>query len=269
MLKIDENFRINNISKMIFDRTFDKGFTFEGEAHNFWEIVYVVQGKIEVVESENIYIMSDGDIIFHAPMEFHKICSAENTAPHVLNMSFTIEGTLPSIVKNGIFNLNDEQKNEYTKLFKFIKEVIIENQKSASFFTQEAAYRLASFILHLCNTTQVQEPLSTTASALTYKSLVKLMRNEINNNLSIKNLAEKSFISISYIKFLFQHYAGISPKNYYNNLRIIEAKHLLEQGLSVTDTANKMNFSSPNNFVRFFKSITSITPYQYKNQSDL
>ncbi|MBR5543572.1 MAG: AraC family ligand binding domain-containing protein, partial [Oscillospiraceae bacterium] len=133
MLKINENFRIDNISEIIFDRVFDKNFTFEGEAHDFWEIVFVVQGKIEVVENEKIYIMSDGDIIFHAPMEFHKICSAENTLPHVLNMSFTVEGALPPMVKNGIFNLNPEQKSEYTKLFRFVKNDLVENEHPAPF----------------------------------------------------------------------------------------------------------------------------------------
>ncbi len=268
MLKIDEKFCINNISKKIYDRIFDNEFTFDGEIHNFWEIVYVVDGKIEVVENEKIYIMSDGDIVFHAPMEFHKIRAIENTSPRVLNMSFTVEGTLPSNLKDGIFNLNAKQKNTYMDLFKFVKDDFVENESLDPFTGQEVGNRLSSFILHLCNHVKSQEILSTTISASTYNLLVKLMRKEINNNLSVKNLSEKSFISISYIKILFQRYAGMSPKKYYNNLRIIEAKYLLEQGMSVTDIANKMNFSSPNYFIRFFKSMTFITPHQYKMQTN-
>ena len=58
MLKIDEKFCINHISKSIHDRVFDNEFSFPGEAHNFWEVVYVVCGKIEVVENEKIYMMN-------------------------------------------------------------------------------------------------------------------------------------------------------------------------------------------------------------------
>lgn len=269
MIKIDKKFKITNISRTIFDRIFEKEFAFEGEAHDFWEIVFVISGKIEIVENENIYIMSEGDVIFHAPMEFHKICATENTSPHVLNMSFTAAGSLPSNLKDGVFMLNSEQAQAYIKLFKFIKNNLIENDSDDGFTAQEAGNRLESFIIRLCSESQSKKNYSTTPSALLYKSLVKLMKEEVNNNQSIKNFSEKSFISVSYIKLLFQRYAGISPKTYYNNLRIIEAKNLLEQGLSVTDAANKMNFSSPNNFVRFFKSITSVTPHQYKKNPDL
>lgn len=266
MIKIEEQFRIRSISKHIHDRIFDKEFTFAGEAHDFWEIVYVVNGNIEVAENEKIYVMREGDIIFHAPNEFHKIRAAENTCPRVLNMSFAVEGTLPSNLKEGIFHLNSKQKTTYMDLFEFIKTNLVENDHCDFFIGQEGAGGLTLFILHLCNHVQAQEIMSTTVSALTYHSLVKQMRKEIYNNLSIKMLSEKTYVSISYIKILFQHYAGMSPKKYYNNLRIIEAKYLLEQGMSVTDVANKMNFSSPNYFVRFFKAGTLITPYQYKLQ---
>ncbi len=264
MHPIDEKFHINNISKSILDRVFDKTFSFEGEAHDFWEIVYVVSGKIEVAENENIYILSEGDMIFHAPMEFHKICATDDTSPHVLNMSFTAVGDLPSKLKDGLFHLNTDEQSTYIKLFEFVKDNLIKTKSPAPYTAQEAAYRLAVFLLHLCHSTQMREAFSSTASALTYKALVHLMQQEVRNNLSVKDFAEKSFISISYIKLLFRHYAGISPKTYYNNLRILEAKHLLSFGYSVTETASRMNFSSPNNFVRFFKTYTSVTPYQYK-----
>lgn len=266
MIEIGESFKISHISKKIYDRIFEQEFSFEGEAHDFWEIVCVISGKIEIVENENVYLMSEGDIIFHAPMEFHKICATENTTPWVLNLSFVAAGTLPSSLKEGIFHLNTQQMHDYRKLFYFIKEHLIETEQPDSFAGQEAASRLTAFLVQLCSDAKSKETHSTTTSALNYKSLVSFMKEEIDNNLSVKNLSEKSFISVSYIKQLFQHYAGISPKQYYNNLRMIRAMELLEQGLSVTETANKMNFSSPNNFVRFFKTMSSVTPYQYKKK---
>lgn len=269
MIKIDEKFNIIGFSRKIFDRILSKDHAFEGEAHDFWEIVFVDSGKIEIVENENVYIMGEGDILFHAPMEFHKLFTTENTTPHVLNMSFTADGTLPSNLKDGVFSLNSEQSRAYIKLFKFIRNNLIEKENPDFFTSQEVANTLSAFIIRLCSEAQSQETCSMTASALNYKALVNLMKDEIYNNISIKELSEKSFVSVSYIKLLFQHYAGISPKNYYNNLRIIEAKHLLGEGLSVAATADKMNFSSANNFVRFFKSLTSVTPYQYKKKPDL
>ena len=266
-IKVKEKFKIDSIYKYAFDRVFDDNFIFDGEAHDFWEIVYVDSGKIEVVENDKIYIMQEGDIVFHAPTEFHRIRSAENTMPHVYNLSFTARGTVPSNLKEGIFKLNNKQKSAFLSLFDFVENSLLPNAETNPFLGQEVANRMSAFILHLCNTLEATETVSTTPSALTYKSLVKMMNDEIYNALLLEDFAKRSFISVSYIKTLFLRYAGISPKTYYNNLRIEEAKKLLSQGSSVSSIADKMNFSSPNHFIRFFKSGTGTTPFQYKKST--
>lgn len=266
-IKIKEKFKIDSIYKIVYDRVFDDNFIFDGEAHDFWEIVYVADGNIEVVENDEIYLLQEGDIIFHAPTEFHRIRSAKNTSPHVLNLSFTAKGTLPANLKEGIFKLNNEQRTTFLDLFDFVRNDYLPNAESNVFLGQEAANKIAVFILHLCNTLKATETVSTTPSALTYKSLVKMMNDEIYNALLLEDFAKRSFISVSYIKTLFLRYAGISPKTYYNNLRIEEAKKLLLQGMSVNTIADKMNFSSPNHFIRFFKNGTDSTPFQYKKNT--
>lgn len=266
-IKTKEKFRIDSIYKFIYDRVFDDNFIFDGEIHDFWEIVYVDSGNIEVVENDEIYLLQEGDMIFHAPMEFHRIRSDKNTTPHVLNLSFTAKGSLPANLKEGIFKLDNEQKNTFLSLFDFVKNNLLTSAESNAFIGQEAAGRISVFIMHLCNTLKATETVSTTPSALTYKSLVKMMNDEVYNALLLEDFAKRSFISVSYIKTLFLRYAGISPKTYYNNLRIEEAKKLLSQGMSVNAIAEKMNFSSPNHFIRFFRNGTSSTPFQYKKNT--
>ena len=265
-IEICEEFKIDNISNQLFDNIFSEEFVFSGESHDFWEIVYINNGKIEMVENDKVYLMSEGDMIFHAPMEFHRLRSAENTRPHIMNLSFTVCGKLPENLKDGIFTLSSEQKNTYINLFRFIYDEFINTSQNNAFIAQEAACRLSSFILNLCRNSESKEIISSTPSANTYKSLVRLMHKEVNSSLPLQEFANKSFISLSYMKVLFKHYAGISPKTYYNNLRLTEAKRLLLEGLSVSDTADKMNFSSPNHFIRFFKTNTGKTPLQYKKE---
>ncbi len=266
-IKIKEKFKIDSIYKYVYDRVFDDNFTFDGEVHDFWEIVYVDSGNIEVVENDEIYLLQEGDMIFHAPMEFHRIRSAKNTSPHVLNLSFTVKGNLPANLREGIFQLNDEQKSAFLSLFRFVTDNLLPNADSNVFLGQEASNRMSVFIMHLCNTLKATETVSTTPSALTYKALVKMMNDEVYNALLLEDFAKRSFISVSYIKTLFLRYAGISPKTYYNNLRIEEAKKLLLQGMTVSSIADKMNFSSPNHFIRFFKNVTGTTPFQYKKST--
>ena len=81
----------------------NESFVFNGERHHVWEIVYLDSGKVEVTEDEKIYTLESGNIILHAPMEFHRIRSAYGTSPSGYVISFEALGELPEQLKNGIF----------------------------------------------------------------------------------------------------------------------------------------------------------------------
>ena len=55
-----------------FEQIYDSKFSFHGEAHNFWEMLYIIRGNAIVSADERVYSLSNDDIIFHKPMEFHK-----------------------------------------------------------------------------------------------------------------------------------------------------------------------------------------------------
>ena len=82
-------------------------------------------------------------------------------------------------------------------------------------------------------------------------------------NCSLEEIAKLNNTSISNIKILFKKYCGLSPKIYYQRLRCTEAIRLMSEGLSSSETANKLNFSSPNYFNTFFKRITGTPPQTF------
>ena len=80
---------ILNISKIVTIHyyEFDKNFIFEGESHDFWEMVYVDRGQVKIRRDNEEQILSQGEIIFHKPDEFHSI-RAYNSAPNFFVVSF-------------------------------------------------------------------------------------------------------------------------------------------------------------------------------------
>jgi AraC-like DNA-binding protein len=96
-----------------------------------------------------------------------------------------------------------------------------------------------------------------------YKNLVLYMSENIDQNCSVSDIARNNFVSVSYMKFLFSKYAGLSPKKYFMDLRVQRANELLCQGLSVSQVAQKMNFSSDNYFSSFYKKQTGIQPKKF------
>ena len=253
---------IGNIRK----QNLDKDFEYEGEYHDFIEMALLVKGKIEETENENIYTLQPGDIIFHAPMEFHKLKSISNTPPTVYRVSCVIKGRVPSNLFEGVFSLNAEEKAVFMSFVDLAENTLIENIPSA-FETQLLADELSSFILKLCLNNNASNNFLDSSSAKLFKTLVNEMTEHLYDNISLVSLSEKLNISVSYLKTLFYKHLGISPKKYYSQLRLIESTKLLDSGFSPAEIAEKMNFSSVSHFSVFFKENMGITPSKYRKES--
>ncbi|MBO5059822.1 MAG: helix-turn-helix domain-containing protein [Clostridia bacterium] len=264
--KVENQFYIKSLA-FATDRQFPEDFTYEGESHDFMEIVYIESGEVEVVENEKVYLLGSGDIIFHAPMEFHRIKSAGNTSPRVFNLSARIQGKMPDNLYSGVFNLDINERTEFFRVFKAANKFLAE-ENPEPYAGQEAAVGLAALIMRICRNNNMNNNFSSEAGALVYKKIVKTMSEEVYSNLSLTELAEKNHISVSYVKALFYRYASTSPKGYYAKLRVNEAARLLADGTPVAEVAEKMNFSSPNYFSLFFKKHMGMTPFEYKKACD-
>ena len=257
-LNIEPTFRVKQM-RSAHNYNFDDDFVFDGETHIAWEFVYVASGCICVTEDSRLYELSEGDMIIHAPMEFHAIRSAEKTSPNVYVAAFVVEGELPTILTEGVFRLTEDEREEYNKLFLRMHRFFHSDDRNP-FVVQECTDYLASFLIRMSFNHQAQAKLIRSRSAKEYEKIIISMTENVYENYSLEELAIKNNISISNMKVLFRKYCGISPKLYYSRLRVSEAIHLMKEGLTVAETANKMNFSSPNYFNTFFKRMTGKTP---------
>lgn len=88
--------------------------------------------------------------------------------------------------------------------------------------------------------------------------------------LSNEMLAQELNISEVYMRKLFLQKYGRSPKQYILDMRIQQAKQLLEESpFTVAAIAEKCGFTNPYHFCRTFKQRTGLSPTQYaaKNRS--
>lgn len=258
---IDRRFEISGFYSA-FRFAWDDRYVFHGESHDFWEIVFIETGKVEVTEDEKIYTLEKNNIILHAPMEFHRIRSVEGTAPSGMILTFIASGALPTELRKGIFVLKEGERQDFMDIGEKILSFFSE-EKHEPYRGQEAADLLSAFLIRLGSETAERRP-DTSPAATEYRKVVSAMTDSVCDNLSLCDFAASCNISVSYIKQLFKKYAGISPKTYYSNLRVQHAIKLLKSGLSASVIADKMNFSSPNYFSVFFKKHTGLVPTEYK-----
>jgi len=260
---IERKFKITDFfSSLKF--SWNKDFVFNGESHEMWEIVYILSGKVEVTENEKIYLLEKNNMIIHAPWEFHRIKSADGTSPRLHVMSFYAEGELPKKLSKGVFALSSDRIVQYNNVFEKIYSFLNENNTSA-YAGQYAADRLSAFLIEISEE-DVAACFDMSPAAIEYRKLVLAMSNSVCENKALTDFARECGDSVSYIKKLFAKYAGISPKAYYNNLRIAHALRLLREGKTVNEVTEEMNFSSCNYFSAFFKKHMGVPPILYKNE---
>ena len=87
----------------------------------------------------------------------------------------------------------------------------------------------------------------------------------IEEELSLKRVAQEFFLSTSYLSRLFKNKAGMNFSEYISARKIERAKSLLtETDLSVAEISRKLNYPEQNSFSRFFKSKAGVPPQTYR-----
>ena len=88
-----------------------------------------------------------------------------------------------------------------------------------------------------------------------------ILEQNLDQPLTIPELARKVAINECYLKKGFKALVGKTIHDYQQDLRIARAKELLQkQGLSVTEVANTMGYSSISHFSTAFKRVTGMKP---------
>lgn len=258
--------RINIISMISsFCYRYTSDYKFEGESHDFFEFVCVLDGNVSIAIDEKIFELHKGQILFANPLEFHNLCSANNTDPQVLIMSFKLSGDFK--FNKRIATISDKIMNELLDIFSYGREVFnfngicVESVKAgreleAQIFTN----RLEILLIEIIKEEPTKEIQLHTRSAVNYSKIIKILKANINRSLTIKDVAQLANMSESNVKKIFSMYTNQGIMAYFNELKIIEAQRLLKEGLSVYEVSKALGFAEQNYFSNFFKKATGFSP---------
>jgi AraC family transcriptional regulator len=94
---------------------------------------------------------------------------------------------------------------------------------------------------------------------------IRFISINLNQDLSIRFLADRYNCNWQYFSRLFEQHMGIRPQAYIIQKRIERAKHMMGSGtLSFTDIAERVGFGSLSSFSKSFKQETGHSPRSYK-----
>jgi len=96
-------------------------------------------------------------------------------------------------------------------------------------------------------------------------STIKFMREHLDMNLTLNDLAAQSGQSVPYYSRRFKERTDQSPMSYFIHLKLQKACELLVQtDLTVKEVAEELGYKDPYYFSRLFKKIQGCAPSQYR-----
>lgn len=262
-----------------------RGFAAPGESHDFWELVYIDGGEAEIVADERRFRLRQGEAVFHKPNEFHNILTHDKFANSVI-VSFAGTGRGLEALKDRVFTLTDYEKELLNRIVFEGSEnfsdrlndmyLLKMNKKPDAPYGGEQIIKnsLELFLISVIrggkSSVQKQNVMDVPPDNALCAKIVEILKENVYGTVSLDEIATKVFFSKTYIKQVFARKMHESIMQYYNRLKMEEAKRLLsENELSVTQIADLLRFNSIHYFSRAFKKYENLSPTEYVRSTKL
>ena len=283
-LRFDKVFNIDRIITLFY-MEMSRNFAYDGEKHDFWEMVYIDKGEMICTADKNRFVLKSGEMTFHKPNEFHNLAGDGKTAPNVSIITFECRSRAMKYFEGKIFRLDSEEKSILSKLFEEglscyrladpTDPFLVDMKKldTAPFGSSQMTKNLLEiFLIKLYRHTDVLTKKMRRSYVIDgvdvpyqVKEILDYLKENVYGRITVGDVARKIGKSESSVKQIFATYRKNGIMHYYNMLKINEAKKLICDGnYNMTQIADILCFDNPQYFSKCFKEFAHMTPSEYK-----
>ena len=237
--------------------------------HEFYEMVFILQGFTLHSCGGTSSILTAGDILFLPPGAFHAYITTHQT--WLYNILF-----LPSALERcGVSpedplyrapmraRANPVQRQE---LIPILERLMAEPQTCETGWERLVLSKFGEFLVLYERIRETTPHLD--GSNAHYRQLMQAMQcieNNLNRELLLEELAEAAGMSTGSLSRQFKQVTGLAPMEYARSQRMARAAELLKDAsMSVSSVARSMGFSDISVFSRQFKQVTGMSPSEFR-----
>lgn len=258
-------------------------FIFEGERHNFWELLYVDKGVVFTRTDTEHHQLQQGQIIFHKPNEFHSVECNKIISPCLVVISFVCTSPAMKFFENKVLPITSKTKslmsiiiNEAKKTYStdladpyFKKLDLAENCPVGS--QQLIKNYFEAFLLELLRHNSQNEKSKTILSTsqindrrIRFEIANAYLQEHLSDNVNLENICDHCSMSKSLAQQIFKLETGNSVMQWYTRLRIEKAKQLIREGKgNFTTIAYLLGYSTIHHFSKQFTKVSGMNPTEY------
>jgi PAS domain S-box-containing protein len=229
-----------------------------------YRLHYCLKGKGIFRITNGLRPVGKGDFILTYPNERYSLWSSTEENISFISIYFMLIETEYQLYNLINLNLMKERQFHLEDDMNWFMQILNDHIGSQSENREKAAQHMLISLLYTLSTEDKAIAIDDDQRRYIDKSIA-YMRENLNVNLSLKDLCDHVNLTESYMIKLFHRYTGTTPIKFHTRLRIEQAsRYLTESMLSVYQITEKLNFSSESHFSRTFKKCTGYSPNQYK-----
>lgn len=257
--------------------------SFPPHFHEQVELLYVIDGEIEIVINGVTVILKSKETVVFFPHKIHEIHTPHNSKVHLIIFPTQLLGDFYTVfhekqpvlpyIKNEVISF--QLTNSIQSLFEYINTLDInfaQMRYDYTFQNNKKLWLAKGYLqILLCHMFDLIELVNNEKNGIEDNSVLKCIRYVTNNYQDPIQLIDISnYVGISRIQVsrIFKNKIGYSFPDYLYTLRLNHAVQLLQTtDMSILDICNESGFEAISTFYYYFKKKYKISPKEFQKIS--
>lgn len=251
----------------------------ENHYHNDCELIFILEGEIELNINQTTYRPGKNSLIFINNMERHgyKILQYPYKRYVIMLKHDYMQAAVDDPVLTSVFQHRPEKFNHVMAVPDHAVPAVCsamgtlfrEYKGSKPFRDVNLKMQLYQLMIAIYRVSDKQFPMAQVNS--TTNQLIASIQSHVETHymeeLSLKDVSRMFYTDMYYLCHLFKEVTGYTFKSYLIMHRISKAKDMLAYtDDDITQVGLNCGFNNVNHFIRTFKKMLGITPYQYRKK---
>lgn len=248
----------------------------EMHIHDCYEVYFSISGGKQFLIDNKLYDIAPGDLFLINQYDSHYLTQIEKEqherivimiAPEFMKSISTEDTNLDACFQKRDKDFSHKislTQDQQGRFLYFINKILTSNGYGHDLLEKSTFTELFVMINAIVNESSLE---TAEVKPAAYNEQVDSILSYLNKNLqepiSIGDLAKHFYISESYICRIFKSATGTTINKYMTARRISIAKSLLADGIGVSEVCERCGFSDYSNFLKAFTKSVGISPKKY------
>ena len=248
----------------------------EFHSHDFYEFYFFISGDASLYIEEYAYRLKPGDVVIIPPGRMHRayfhnteayyermfIYISQNALQDMGSADFPLLDIIQECVRRAQFCYSLSDK-DFSACRYTICEIISDAVGAPAHQRLINRCKLTILMTRLCKLFGETRDDHSSRSVKRVADVIAYINEHLEQELSLDDVSSHFFISKYHLIREFKNYTNRSVYQYIVAKRIIQAKLLMQSGITPTDAYLMCGFREYSSFYKAFKKETDLSPQQY------